>query len=70
MIVSHHSVETTLKKAMCLQLFLRLMHERDYQLIESISSGIHVSAMAERSGGLLGVSRRYGEEAKAIECEK
>ena len=76
MIVSRHIAEVTMKKAMSLQLFLRLMHLRDDELNSSVSSDMHAQELAKNAGQFLGVSKslvyrcykewRHGQEERAI----
>ena len=76
MVVSHFVADTTLKKAMSLRIFLKLLYDHSNLLDKSESSDTHASVLAQKSGELLGLSRAFvyrayrewrdGQEAKAI----
>ena len=59
MVVSQHIAEITLKKAMSLLLFLRLMHNRDDINNTEVNGEMMASTLAERAGSLLSVSRSF-----------
>ena len=80
MVISKHVVETTLKKALCLCFFLRLMHMWDGDSPNLISPEIHAKVLAEQAGFLLGMSTSFvyrcykewgdGQEVLAIEASE
>ena len=78
--VSQHITEITLKKAMSLLLFLRLMHNRDDINNTEVNGEMMASTLAERAGSLLPVSRSFvyrpykkwrdGQELRSIESKE
>ena len=70
----------TLKKAMVLQLFMRLMNFRDSTDNTDVDSRIHAEEVAVKAGLYISVSKafvykcykewRYGQEERAIEAQE
>ena len=59
MIVSRHIAELTMKKAISLQLILRLIYIRDSECDDTISSNTYASELAAKAGRFLGVSKSF-----------
>ena len=78
--VSQHVAEATLKKAMSLCLFLRLMYERDDCTSTHVPAQTFAKDLAEKAGKLVGVSAsfvyraykewREGQEELAIRAKE
>ena len=78
--VSQHVAEATLKKAMSLCLFLRLMYERDDSTSTHVPAQTFAKDLAEKAGKLVGVSAsfvyraykewREGQEELAIRAKE
>ena len=59
MIVSQHVAETTLRKAMNLRLFLKLMHSRDDENNNSVKGSSKAIDLAEMAGNFLGTLKTF-----------
>ena len=69
MVVSQHVSETTLKKAMSLLLFLKLMHDRDDDTNDQISSDTNATVLAEKAASLLSTSKTFVYECYKEWCD-
>ena len=79
MVISQHVAEKTLKKAMIMQLFLRLMNFWDSAENADVGSRTHTEELAIKAGLYISVSKafvyrcykewRYGQEERAMEAQ-